>query len=347
VSRRLLLVETSAWGGGLERVVLGLARAAPSQGWEALIAHWRNELPPDAIVPSVRLHAGRVLRRWPIQLGTLLRRYQPDVVHLHGPTAGSIGALAASRTRACIVYTDHAVHRDRPLLLRSLRRATARIPAMSIAISDAVRRSLIEDAGAPRSRVVIVPNGVEAAPPAHRTGEAIAAYVANMWPRKDHAGLLSALRATRVPIRLVLVGDGPERAEIERSAEAQGLTDRVAVLGRLADPWAGVGPIRFVVHAPREEAMGLAPVEAMMRGYPVVATRVGGIPDVIEDGRTGLLVAHGDPGGLAEAMDRLATDDALCDRLGVAARAEAVARFSLAANVSATFALYERLLNGR
>jgi glycosyltransferase involved in cell wall biosynthesis len=171
--------------------------------------------------------------------------------------------------------------------------------------------------------------------------------VARLEPQKDHATLLDAI--ARLPaeprVHVVLLGRGSlEQAIRERAAAIDG--HRVVLGGFVADPAPGYAAADVVVLSSRHEGLGLALVEAAQHGRPVVATAVGGVPEVVGDGETGLLVPAGNPDALASALTSLISDEAECRRLGTRARDVAGARFSLDAYAASLDGLYRRVLRG-
>jgi rhamnosyl/mannosyltransferase len=144
--------------------------------------------------------------------------------------------------------------------------------------------------------------------------------------------------------RCTLVGDGPRRHELEALAERLGLGDRVTFVGSVADPLAllQTGDL-FVLPSVAAEGAPMALLEALALGTPTVATRAGGIPEVVDDGRTGLLVPPGDPAALAGAMLRVLGDAALASRLSRAGREDARTRFAASSTTARLETLYSRL----
>jgi len=169
-----------------------------------------------------------------------------------------------------------------------------------------------------------------------------------LTPVKGHRVLLEAvalLRRTWPRLCVVIVGDGPLREELKRIASARGLAGAVRLLGTRADIPECLAGMDLYVQPSLNEGMGRALVEAMAAGRPVVASRVGGIPSLIEHRRTGLLVPPGDPDALAEAIAELITHPELARALGHAARQRIDATFSVAAMVRAVEAVYDAALS--
>ena len=184
--------------------------------------------------------------------------------------------------------------------------------------------------------IAIVPEPVDlerwkaalAGAPEDRGAIATILCVAHLYPRKDVATLLEATARMRQPARVRIAGDGPEQARLAEAIERLNLERRVALLGHL--PFAALAAEYrsadvFCVPS-RQEGFGIVFVEAMAAGLPVAAARAGAVPEVVADGETGLLVAPGDAGQLAQVLDRLVADAALRRRLGEAGRQRA-ARF--------------------
>jgi N-acetyl-alpha-D-glucosaminyl L-malate synthase BshA len=146
------------------------------------------------------------------------------------------------------------------------------------------------------------------------------------------------------PAALILVGDGPERADVERLAASLGVSDKVAFLGEQLQMGRFLAQADLFLLPSEQESFGLAALEALASGVPVVATRVGGLPEVVRHGETGWLVPVGDPPALAEAVLKLLADEPRRAAMGRAARADALARFHPEPVVARVEALYRELL---
>ena len=220
-------------------------------------------------------------------------------------------------------------------------RAYADVDAV-VTVSEHSRRRLL-DAGVSPSKVVVVPCGVDVpdrfVERVHRPVVHVVA-VGRMVPKKDPLATVAAFRlasAQQPQLRLTMVGDGPLRAQVEDAVRAGGLSERVRLLGARphreilelladADLFAQHSVVSPVDHD--EEGLPVAVLEAMAAGLPIVSTRHAGIPEAVEDGATGLLVAEGDVEGMAEALGHLAADPARRASFGAAAHARAADRFS-------------------
>lgn len=174
-------------------------------------------------------------------------------------------------------------------------------------------------------------------------------HVSNFRPVKRVVDVVRVFRAVAgdAPCRLVLVGDGPDRSLVEREVRAHGLGERVACLGR-QDHFAELLAAADVFLLPSEsESFGLAALEALCCGVPVVASDVGGLPEVVRPGVTGFLAPPGDVGAFAAHVRRLFTDAALRDALARQAREDARARFRLDPAIDRYESVYERLIAAR
>lgn len=280
------------------------------------------------------------LRKW----ADAIAASRTDVVHTNLAWPDLAVRLVASRLRGVpLVSTCHGVNLkwDKPLALRLpydfLDRSTRSRCGGWIAVSESVRRDMIAD-GFAADRIRVIHNGVDPerfAPlsPSDRLAAREELGVAEHDTLLLAAGSLrhlkgcdTLLRALRMLVeshpatRLLVFGDGPERAALQALAADLGLQDRVGIRPPTHHLPRYMAAADIFVHAARHEAYGLVVAEAQACGTPVVATCVGGVPEVLEDGKTGLLVPPENPGILAEAIGRLVVDDPLRHRLGAAAR---------------------------
>jgi glycosyltransferase involved in cell wall biosynthesis len=246
-----------------------------------------------------------------------------------------------------------------PWPLRILDRVATRATDVVVANSAAVADDVAQREGIPRDRVRVIRNAVlpaaPLAPPArdelrHRWGvphgALLVGCVANPRPEKGLDVLSDALLARPLPddVHVVVIGDGPGRGALEQASAAGGLSSRVHLVGRVPDARASYGAFDILVSPSRAEGLPNSVLEAAAAGRAIVATRAGGTAEILQDGRTGLLVAIEDPGALRDALDRVLGDDALRERLGAAAAADVTSRFGIDRLVAETIALYEGLV---
>lgn len=196
--------------------------------------------------------------------------------------------------------------------------------------SRALAAGLVRDEGVPVHRVELIPNGVElpeeTAEPARRPAYGV--VVANLIDYKGHADLVEALALLDAPPPICLVGEGPERERLTRRIAARGLGHVVRLAGAVPDARAVLTDYQFAVLPSHTEGLPNAILEAMAAGLPVIATAVGGVPDLVADRVTGLLVPPHAPAALAAAIRELAGDPALRQQMGAAGR-QAAERLSL------------------
>jgi glycosyltransferase involved in cell wall biosynthesis len=290
------------------------------------------------------------------RLARLLRG--ADLVHTHTLAAGNVLARTAARLAGVPVLAHlHIENHFRPAtepVLRRLDNATARRCARLVAVSQDTRRAY-ERQGYPRSRIEVVYNGVEAAAAngSLRTEVGLPAdvpLVAELGRLCEVKGQRELIRALpRLPdARLALIGTDLERGgafqvELEQEAERLGVRGRVLFAGYRRDAPALLAEADVVALPSWTEGLPLAALEAMAQGRPVVATPVGGTPEVVVDGETGLLVPPRDPEALAAAIGRLLGDPDLRRRLGDAGRRRAEERFSLEAMTRRMLAIYDEV----
>jgi glycosyltransferase involved in cell wall biosynthesis len=276
------------------------------------------------------------------RLAALVRDQGVGLVHAHCFFPTLWGLAAARIAGVPFVFTRH--HSDHHLRLGKrwhtrLDGWSARRAARTIAVSEATRRIMIEREGVPAERIAVVWNGMDAlpepSPEAVRAtraalglaeGAPVCLLVARLHEEKGHAVLLDALPAVRraVPDLVVLcAGDGPHRAALERETAARGLAAHVRFLGQRADVPALLALSSLAVLPSLAESFGFAALEAMSLGRAVVASRAGGLPEVVADGETGLLADVGDAVSLASALTALLCDPARREAMGAAGRARA------------------------
>jgi glycosyltransferase involved in cell wall biosynthesis len=328
--------------GGSERHVLTLLPALAQRGVEPVFVGLDDKAwnPSDFYGELDASGVEYVRLRSPFGLRRALR--SADLVHTHLVHADVYGALAAGRKP--LVSTKH---NDDPFRLgpfRYVERVLTRRASRVICITDSLRRFTVERVGLPARKVTVIHYGLDEVPRPWAPnkpspvpeGARVLLAVSRLVEQK---GLDIAVRAlARVRERhpdavLVVLGEGPERARLEG--------DGVYLLGREGDVAAWYGRAELLVHPARWEGFGLALLEAMLAGLPVVATRVSSIPEIVVDGETGLLLPPDDDEALAAAVDRVLADPDLARRLGEAGLRRAREEFSVDRMAGATMDVYE------
>ena len=344
--------------GGAERVLGTLVAAARTAGHEQLVLHPFAAHPERAelagLVAPVR-YSGRRARRVPelprlrTWLGQQLDAFRPDVVHVHLFHAAALVASLPRRPGRRLLLTHHhgdtytyGRHRAQLAVDRLLPRRFDMVAAVSGSVAD----FLVEDFGVPARRVRVVLNGWEGDPRRHvpEPDALRVVSVGNLRPAKGHLVLVDAFAevARRAPAaRLALVGDGPLRQEVEARVQALGLSGRVQLKGPVDDVWPELAAADIFVMPSHREPLGIAVLEAMAAGLPVVASRVGGLPELVEAGVNGELVPPGDPLALASAVLALEPAERRA-AMGDAARAKA-ATLTAGHMADAYLALYSEL----
>jgi sugar transferase (PEP-CTERM/EpsH1 system associated) len=312
---------------------------------------------------EVRKRSGNDLTL-PTRLARELRRRRIAVLHTHcwGTLLEGIAAAKLSGVRT-IVHGEHGTIEQRPRNVFA-QRWLWRMATQVTAVSDSLADRLAKVIGFPRARIHVIPNGVDTdhfrpAPEQRRdlraaiglSQEAFAVgIVARLVPVKNHAGLIRAvgqLRQSDVFVHLLIAGDGPLENELRQLAGELGVAEQVHFLGEVQDVRRVLNAMDVFVLNSYSEGMSNTVLEAMSQGLPIVATRVGSTPQLIEDGISGLLVSPDDVEGLSRALLRLVQSSGLCQTLGPAARKRAEERFSIASMVDAYSELYLRLAAGQ
>jgi glycosyltransferase involved in cell wall biosynthesis len=308
--------------------------------------------------PNVGLHALPASRhpspRDAAALAKLIRLVRrADVVHVHSSKAGFLGRLAAAagrQTRA-VLFTPHAwSFWAASGALRSgytgLERLAAHWCRTIVVVADAERRAALEARIGTPAQYRVVQNGIDterfALPRRPVGGRVIAVGRLARQKRPDllvHAA--ARLRDRHPEIEVLLVGEGPERPAVERLVSELGLGGQVQLLGNREDVPELLATAEAAVLASDYEGCPLSVLEAMAAGVPVVATHVGGVPEILADGSTGRLVEPGQPEALAAAIGDLLDDPVLRDSLGSEARRVARERFTRERMSAELAALYE------
>lgn len=371
----VLHVQKSSGIGGSERHLLTLLPALAARGVDVamlVLRAGRGDVFTAALrahgIPTVEIPAGPdVSPALVARLASTVLGRRPDLVHTHLIHADVHAQLAARLVGVPAVSTVHGAHgfyRRQPY--KAAAAAAGRLARRTIAISRHVERMLVAGGIVPASRVRVVHYGIDVsvwapeaaagARPAVGDGGAACDLVVGIASRliagKGHDVLIRAAAQARcagVELRVLVAGDGPERQRLEALVAQERIADAVFFLGFVADVasfMAACDVIAFPTLPWLGEGFGLAALEAMAVGRPVVASAVASLPEVVADGETGVLVEPGDPGSLAGALQTLASEPRRRQRMGVAGRERAAQCFSLDRMVDETLAVYAELLGG-
>jgi glycosyltransferase involved in cell wall biosynthesis len=316
---------------------------------------------------GIRVEGVRRSKADPRLVGDLLRtvrRERVGLLHLHGYGATDVGRVVGRLAGIPSIVHEHFIDQRNPLPERAADLLLAPLTTWAIAVSAAVREFMIRRRAIPPDRVEVVPNGaaleamalvpqrgsdgafaVRAAlgiPPAHT----VIAIVGRLNPIKGHTYFLQAARGVLTEtsdVTFLVVGDGELDAQLRAEAEALGLGTHVVFTGYREDVPALLQATDILAITSLSEGSPLNLFEAMAAGCAVVATDVGGIPELLEPERTGLMVRAANSGSIAAGLLRLLRDPELRRRLGETARQEATRRFDVRHTVAALERRYAAL----
>jgi glycosyltransferase involved in cell wall biosynthesis len=307
------------------------------------------------------------------KLARLIRRERPQILHTHTAKAGTVGRVAAllagSRRPPIVVHTFHGhVLRGyfgpiRSLLFRLLERWLASSTTALVAVSPQVRDDLVALGIAPRERFAVIRLGIEldARVAAQQDGRLesrrylgipvnrfAVGWIGRMTAVKRTDDVLVTFKALRdrgVDACLCMVGDGPDRGQLERRAHELGIVRDTLFLGYQEDVAPFYAAFDALVLPSGNEGTPVSAIEALAAGRPVVATRVGGVPDVVRDGEDGFLVEAGATDELADRLARLARDPDLREQMGRRGRERVLPRYAVDRLVDDVDRLYRELLS--
>ncbi|MDA8393737.1 MAG: glycosyltransferase family 4 protein [Candidatus Dormibacteraeota bacterium] len=351
--RVALVIADSSRSGGPEHVLLQALELQVS-GWGPVVVCPEGPLRQRcaaAGVPSLGPERGG----WdpisgPPRLRQLLRRVGPDLVHTHGLRAG--GLVRRAHLRVPLVHTHHLDSWSTRGTARRLAHAhelrrLARAARLEIAVSQSVRRFLVEEVGVDAARVRVIPNGVRPLLGEPRQGPEgrRVATLSSLIPSK---GVDLAIAALATPLgsrlRLTVGGFGPELPGLLDLAAGLKVADRVDFVGLVEDRAAFFAGCDVAWVPSRQEPFGLVACEAMTCGVPVVAARVGGLPEILDPPRAGICVAPANPAALATVTTALLDDRERYAQLSRAGFDRAADEFSASRMGARTRQVYREVL---
>jgi glycosyltransferase involved in cell wall biosynthesis len=368
---RILHFLSFPFRGGVEEHALSVLIALRNNGFAPFVAApapLLKIMEPELAAFGVRCAAIEISSpldwRGAALLAAMLKRERIDLVHCHMATATLCALPAARMAGAMIIETCHG----REFWRKGRRvkasfwvdRQASRFVDKYIAVSNAAAQHLRQVKGISEDKIVVILNGRDLTRLIPPTPEETAAARAELGlhneptvlllgrlaEEKGHALLIEALKLldSRWPSLIaIFAGTGPLEAEVRALCKAAGVTDRVRFLGYRQDLRPVLAAADMVVLPSVSEGLPLAAVEALAAARPIVATAVGGTPEVVLNDQTGLLIPPGNPAALAEAMDRVLSDRSLALRLGTSGRTFVERHFDVRTQVERTVALYRDL----
>jgi glycosyltransferase involved in cell wall biosynthesis len=362
-------------GGGAERVAMEIATRLDQTRFESVFCasrYW-DGLRRDSVQEAERRmdeagvryfglgrRSSTDLHHW-LHLRGLLRRERVDVLHAHMFGSNVWGTVIGRLARVpVIVAHEHTwSFEGRPLRRFVDREVIGRGSTAFIAVSRDDQRKMVEIERVDADKILHVPNGIAAPPPPTGAdvraelgipaGVPVIGTVSVLRPQKALEVFIEAsaeLLRQNPDLRVLLAGDGPLRGELTELVNGLGVQDRLLMLGYRSDAADVMATLDVAVSSSAFEGSPLAVMEYMESARPIVATRVGGVPDLIEDGVHGLLVEPGDAGALAAAIGRMLADPEAARLMGEAARERRRHEFTVELMVRRFEALYERLIAG-
>ena len=366
--KRVLQVLHTLEVGGAERVALSLAESL-SKRFEFRFACLDGLGPLEDQLRELGIQADLIGRRPGFDtraiasMRGLMRQFQPDVVHAHQTTPFVYTLAARFGQNTPILLTEHGrFHPDVRSWKRALfHRLAMRRRDMAVAVGEAVAKALVEMEGIADNRVRVVYNGIElerfAALDSARRKRAraelgiddesfVVLTAARLDSIKDHKTALRAISEANqngANILFLVAGEGPERSALEQEIATLELGDAVRLLGTVDDVPALLRVSDVALLSSLSEGIPLFLIEAMAASVPVVASVVGGIPEVVRDGEEGFLVPAGSPQGFASALLKLRSGEGIWQRMSAAGPRRAAAMFSIEAMAGSYADLFERM----
>ena len=366
--KRVLHVIDSLHLGGAQEVVLNLATCGSSRFQHEVATMHGHGIYWDRLQDAgVKVHSLSPHKHLPLYLATLPALFlanRPDILHCHlipsNIIAKPLGALMGVPLILNHDHTNDPQRIDNKLLL-ALDKTTNRFAHHIIAVAGACRDFLIQHESIPPEKITLVPNAIDLrrfspgnadrAESRNKFGlpidAKVIAGVGRLNPQKNFSLFLdiAAALAPRFPeLRFLLAGEGPEESMLREKARTLGLADRIVFAGYVADTRQVYAAADILLMPSRFEGLPMTLLEAMAMGLPVVASKLDGIAEVIEDGREGFLIESNDTHGFVERCAALLENPAKSSEFAANARAKIEARFSVERMTSAVEAIYDQFL---
>lgn len=368
--KRILFLITKGNWGGAQRYVYDLATRLPKDTYAAMVAMGEGSILAERLAPQdIPVHRIHSLTRDIsllndlhsfFEIYRLLKKGRPDVLHINSSKAGGLGALAARLAGVPrIVFTVHgwAFNEPRSFIARQL---ILYMQWLTVLLSDAVitvsRHDFIQGQRMlfAKKKMYLVHNGIETTSLLSRDDAraqlGIPSHDENMWigtiaelhPNKDLRSLVCACASPRVrgKIRCITIGDGEERTALGAYVKECGVEDIVTFAGKMDNAAQLLSAFDIFVLPSVKEGLPYVLLEAGFAGLPTVATRVGGIPEIVDDGISGILVPPRSPEAIAEALAVLIENKEKAAQYGAALKKKVVEEFSLERMVQKTMEIY-------
>jgi glycosyltransferase involved in cell wall biosynthesis len=353
--------------GGGETQVLGLTLALAAAGHRAeLICDPAGRLWERATAEGIRCHPIRIRNAIDLAAGVklraILKREHYDVVHFHTSRAHSMAPFARGFASTLVVTRRMDYRPNRVFAPLLFNRAVDGVVAISEGVADSLAA-----AGVDRQRITVVHSGVDCdrfRPPTAREradaraalgisdAEILVSAIGALEQRKGHRYLIEAIGALPAPpaslkLKCFIVGQGSVHKVLQGEIAVIRSLERIKLLGRVDDPRELLWASDIFAMPSLKEGLGVAALEAMASNLPIIASDVGGLREVVEDGRTGIVVPPGNPEKIAAAIRRLAESEALRKQIGAAARVRVVENYSMEKMAARTLALYRECVRKR
>ena len=353
--------------GGGETQVLGLTLAMGAAGHRAeLICDPAGRLWERATAEGIRCHPIRIRNAIDLAAGVklraILKREHYDVVHFHTSRAHSMAPFARGFASTLVVTRRMDYRPNRVFAPLLFNRAVDGVVAISEGVADSLAA-----AGVDRQRVAVIHSGVDCVrfrPPTIQEraearaalgisdGEILISAIGALEQRKGHRYLIEAIGALAAPpaslkLKCLIVGQGLVHKVLQGEIAVIRSLERIKLLGRVDDVRELLWASDIFAMPSLKEGLGVAALEAMASNLPVIASNVGGLREVVEDGRSGIIVPPANSKQIASAIQRLAESDGLRAQMGAAARARVVENYSMEKMAAQTLALYRECVRKR
>lgn len=365
---RILYVVTGATYGGAPAHVLNLIRGDLKRGYKVGLV---SGLEPWLIEEAKKLKIYHSLNPYFVQpfhpfkdllaflpVYKAIRYFKPDLVSAHSTKAGIVARLACALLKKKVVFTAHgwAFTEGRRMWKRRIFALVERFAALFtkkvICVSNYDKDLALKFKIAPPEKLVVIHNGVDPDPFVKADGskireefnlndEIVICMVGRLAPPKDHFTLLKALKMLKGKVKLLSVGDGNLGLKIKEYIVQNDLNDSIVLTGKRKDVPQFLAASDIFVLSSQWEGLPYTIIEAMMSGLPVIATRVGGVPELVEDGITGYLVPPKDHRSMASAINKIINDPSLRQHMGKMGRKKAMEKFTLERMLQETEKVYE------